>query len=142
MPQAPLRTVQGANRILGKGRVSRARAKAAGRLQRVLEADSGVPPIQHDRGTWHRLALQPPQPGIAVAQHRRRCVRPYPGRGKRLPERRGCGRLAVAGEGEAVLGAPGVDDLARDYLEVALRPVPAAHVAAIKPNHDRSGRRR
>jgi len=111
-------------------------------LDSVLKAYSGVPPVQHDRGARQRLTLQPPQPGIAVAQHRCRCVRTHPGRGKRLPERLGCGRRAVAGEGEAVLGAPGVDDLARDHLEVALRPVPAADVAAIKPNHDGSGRRR
>src|SRR3954469_9790539 len=109
---------------------------------RVLEAYSGVPPIQHDRGTRQRLALQPPQPGITVAQHGRRCVRTHPDRGKRLPERLGCGRLAVAGEGEAVLGAPGVDHLARDHLEVALRPVPAAYVTAIQPNHDGAVRRR
>jgi hypothetical protein len=30
-----------------------------------------VPPVQHDCGARQRLALQPPQPGIAVAQHRR-----------------------------------------------------------------------
>src|SRR4051812_38043071 len=69
VPQAPLRPVQVANRVVGEGRVSR--AKAAGRLPRVLKADSGVPPVQHDRGARQRLALQPPQPGIAVAQHRR-----------------------------------------------------------------------
>jgi hypothetical protein len=106
--------------VVGEGRVGRARAEAAGRLQRVLEAHGGVPPVQHDRGTRQRLALQPPQPGIAVAQHRRRRVRPHPGRGERLPERLGRGRRAVAGEGEAVLGALGVDHLARDHLEVAL----------------------
>src|SRR3954468_21207379 len=44
-------------------------------------------------------------------------------------ERLGCGRLAVTGEGEAVLGAPGVDHLARDHLEVAPRPVPAASIS-------------
>ena len=33
-----------------------------------------------------------------------------------------------------MLSTPGVDHLARDHLEVALRPVPAAHVATIKPD--------
>jgi len=33
----------------------------------VLKADGDVPPIQHDRGMGQRLALQPPQPGIAIA---------------------------------------------------------------------------
>ena len=50
--------------------------------------------------------------------------------------------VGLTGEGEAVLGALGVDDLARNHLEVALRPVPAAHVATVEPNHDRAGRRR
>ena len=46
-------------------------------------------------------------------------------------------------EGEAVLGAIGVDHLARDHLEVApLPPVPVAHVAAIEPDHDGAGRLR
>jgi hypothetical protein len=44
MPETPLRTVQGANRVVGEGRVSRARAEAAGRLQRVLKAHGRVPP--------------------------------------------------------------------------------------------------
>src|SRR3954452_19215823 len=35
VPQAPLRALQAANRVVGNGRVSRARAKATGRLQRV-----------------------------------------------------------------------------------------------------------
>ena len=97
-----------------------------------------MPPIQHDRGGRQRLALQPPQPGIAVAQHRRRRVGVHPGRGERLRERVGRDRLAVAGESEAGLAAIGVDHLARDHLEMALLlPVPAADVAAIKSNHHR-----
>jgi hypothetical protein len=45
-------------------------------------------------------------------------------------------RLAVAGKGEAVLDAIGVDHLARTHLEMALLLlVPAAHVAAVKPDH-------
>src|SRR5271165_4919270 len=43
------------------------RAKTAGRLQRVLETHRGMPPVEHDRGVRQRLALQPPQTGIAVA---------------------------------------------------------------------------
>jgi len=65
MPQAPLRTFQSANRLVGQVRVGR--AQAAGRLQRVLKAYRGMPPVEHDRGVRQRLALQPPQPGIAVA---------------------------------------------------------------------------
>src|SRR5919107_1515139 len=45
VPETPLRTLQGANRGVGAGCVSRACTKAAGRLQDVLEADSGVPPV-------------------------------------------------------------------------------------------------
>jgi hypothetical protein len=41
-----------------------------------------------------------------------------------------------------VLGSAGIDDLARDHLEVALPPVPTAHVAAIKPDHHGAGRAR
>jgi len=48
-----------------------------------------VPPVQHDRGTGQRLVLQSPQPGIAVAQHRRRRVRVHSGGGYTL------GSLAV-----------------------------------------------
>ena len=72
-------------------------------------------------------ALQPPQPGLAVAQYGRRRIRTHSSRGERLPERLDRGCLAVAGEGEAVLDAMSVNHLARDHLEVALfPPVPAA----------------
>ena len=47
------------------GQVRGGRAQAAGRLQRGLKAYRGVPPVEHDRGVRQRLALQPPQPGIA-----------------------------------------------------------------------------
>ena len=63
MPQSPLRALQSANRL--GGQVCVGCAKAAGRLQRMLETHRGVPPIQHDCGVRQRLALQPPQPGIA-----------------------------------------------------------------------------
>jgi len=62
VPQAPFRTLQSANRLVGQGRVGRASAKATGRLQRVLEAHCGVPPVEHDCGLRQRLVLQPPQP--------------------------------------------------------------------------------
>jgi hypothetical protein len=143
VPQAPLRAFQVADRAMGEGHISRAHPEAAGRLQRVLEADRGVPPVQRERGTRQHLALQPPQPGIAVAQHGRRRIRTHSSRGERLPERLDRSRLAVAGEGEAVLDAMSVDHLARDHLEVALfPPVPAAHIATIEPNHDGSDRLR
>jgi hypothetical protein len=65
----------------------------------------------------------------------------HSGSSERLPERLRCGRLAVAGKGEAVLGTIGTDDLARDHLEVPLLlSVPAAHIAAIQPNHGEAGR--
>jgi hypothetical protein len=69
MPKPPLRTLQSANRL--GGQVCVGHAKAASGLQGVFEAHRRVPPIQHDCGVRQRLALQPPQPGIAVAQHRR-----------------------------------------------------------------------
>src|SRR5689334_12239141 len=47
VPQAPLRTLQTPNGLLGKMPVCRAGTEAACRLQGVLEAYSGVPPIQH-----------------------------------------------------------------------------------------------
>jgi len=125
-----------ATRCLG-----RARAKAAGRLQRVLEAHRGVPPIQHRRGVRQDLALQLPEAGIAVAQHRRRRLRTHACHGERPPERLGRGHLAVADKGKTVLGVIGTDHLARDHLEAApLSPVPVAHVAAVQPDHDRARR--
>ncbi len=143
VPQAPLCPLQAANRRVGKVRIGRTRAETTRWLQRVLEAHRGVPPVQHDRGTGQHGALQPPQSRIAVAQHGRQRVRVHSGRGERLPERLGRDRLAVAGEGEAVLGAAGRHDLARDHLEMALLlPVPAAHIAAIEPNHHRARRLR
>jgi len=121
--------------------VGRVHAEAVSCLQRVLKAHSRMPPVQHDRGTRQRLTLQPPQPGIAVAQHHRGRVRTPARRGERLPERLGRDRLAVAGEGEAVLGAFGMNDLARDHLKMALLlPVSAAHIAAIETNHNGAGR--
>ena len=116
------------------------RAKAAGGLQRVLEAHRGMPPVEHDRGVRQRLALQPPQPGIAVAQHRRRRVRRHAGHCERLLERVGGDRGAVARESEAGLAALSVDHLAGDHLKMPLvLPVPAADIAAIKPNNDGFG---
>src|SRR5271165_6183034 len=125
MPQAPFRTLQAANRLVGQVRAGCVCAKAAGRLQRV-------PPVQHDRGLRQRLALQPPQPGVAIAQHGCRCVRMYSGHGERLLERVGGDRGAVARESEAGLDAMSVDHLARDHLKMALLlPVSTADVAAI-----------
>jgi hypothetical protein len=56
VPQAPLRTLQATNRLVGKMCVG----QAAGCLQRRLEAHGDVPPVQHQRGRRQRLALQPP----------------------------------------------------------------------------------
>src|SRR4051812_620485 len=114
MPQAPLRAFQIAHGVADEGRL-----KVAGRLQRVLKAHRGVPLIEHGHGARQHLALQPPQPGIAVAQHCGRRVRGHARCGKRLPEGLGRSRLAIPGEGEAVLDAVGTDHLARDHLEVA-----------------------
>jgi glyoxylase-like metal-dependent hydrolase (beta-lactamase superfamily II) len=106
----------------------------------VLEAHRGMPPVEHDDGLRQRLALQPPQPGIAVAQHYRRRVRLHASRGERLLECVGRDRGAVARESEAGLVAIGVDHLASDHLKMTLLvPVPTADIAAIKPNHDRFG---
>jgi hypothetical protein len=44
--------------------------------------------------------------------------------------------------GEAVLDAMSINHLAHNHLEVPLLPpVPAAHIVAVEPNHDGSGRR-
>jgi hypothetical protein len=131
------------NRVIGKICVRRTRAETARRLQRVLETNSDMPPIQHDRSRRQRLALQPPQPGITIAKHRRRRVSAHPGGGERLLERVRGGRLAVADEGEAALSTSGVDHLARDHLEMALLlSMAAAHVAAIKSNRHSATRGR
>jgi hypothetical protein len=120
--------------------VGRARAEAAGRLQRVLEAHRGMPPVKHDSGLRQRFALQPPQPGIAVAQYGCRRVRLHAGHGKGLLERVGRDRGAIARESEPGLVSIGVDHLARDHLKMTLLvAVPTANVAAIKPNHDGFG---
>jgi hypothetical protein len=125
------------NCLIGKICVGRAGAETACRLQRVLKTNGDMPPIQHNRGCWQRLALHPPQPGITIAQHCRRRVGMHPSCSERLRECFGRGRLAVPGEGEPVLGAIGVDHLARNHLEMALLlPVPVAHVAAVKPDHN------
>jgi hypothetical protein len=90
VPQAPLRPFQAAHRSFSQeGRVGRGPAEAAGGLQRVLEAHRGVPPVEHDCGARQHLALQPPQPGIAVAQHGRGRVRVDARPGERLAERLG-----------------------------------------------------
>jgi hypothetical protein len=65
VPQAPFRTLQTPNRLIGKMAVWR--AEAACRLQRMLETHGGVPPIQHGRGIRQCLALQPPQASITIA---------------------------------------------------------------------------
>src|SRR5258708_924048 len=104
----------------------------------MLEAHGSVPPVEHDSGLRQRLALQPPQSGVAIAQHGRQCIRMYSGHGERLLERVGGDRGAVARESETELDAIGVDHLARDHLKMALLlPVSTADVAAIKSNYDR-----
>ena len=106
----------------------------------MLETHRDVPPVEHDRRLWQRLALHPPQPGIAVAQHRRRRVRLHASHGERLLERVGRDHRAVAREREARLDAIGVDHLAGDHLKMALLlAVPTADIAAIKSDHDRFG---
>ena len=62
------------------------------------------------------------------------------GHGERLLERGGGNHGAVTREDETGRDAIGVDHRARDHLTMALLlPVPAADVAAIKPNHDKFG---
>src|SRR3954464_2892879 len=72
VPQAPLRSFDVADRSTGEASVGRARTEAAGGLQRVFEPHGGVPPVQYGCCTRQHLALQPPQPGIAVGPHGRR----------------------------------------------------------------------
>src|SRR3954464_14665877 len=63
----------------------------------------------------------------------------HPGYGECLRKRFDRGCVAVAGKGEAVLGAIGADYLAHDHLEMALLlPVAATHVATIEPDHHRA----
>src|SRR3978361_726278 len=109
MPQAPLRPLQSANRLGCQFCV--ARAKTASGLQRVFETYRNMPPIEHNCSVQQRLALQPPQPGIAVAQHRRQRVRLYARHHERLLERTGCDHWAVARESEAGLVSVSVDYL-------------------------------
>jgi hypothetical protein len=65
------------------------RPRAVCRVQRVLKTNGDVPTIERDCGRRQRLALQPPQPGITIAQHCRRRVGVHPGRGECLSERSG-----------------------------------------------------
>jgi hypothetical protein len=53
-PQAPFRTLQVANRLIGKIWVGRARAETARRLQRMLKTNGDVPPVQRDSGRRYR----------------------------------------------------------------------------------------
>jgi hypothetical protein len=109
-------------------------------LQRVFEAYCSLPPVKHDRDVRQRLALQPPQPGVAVAQHRRRRIRRHAGHCERLLESAGYNRWAVARESEAGRVSFSVDYFARDHLKTAfVLAAPAADVAAIKPNKDGFG---
>jgi hypothetical protein len=48
---------------------------------RMFEAHCSVPPVQYDGGIRQRYTLQPPKPGVAVAQYRRRRVRCHAGLG-------------------------------------------------------------
>ena len=95
MPQAPFRTLQVTNRLISKICVGRTGAEAARRLQRVLKTNGDMPPVQRDRGRRQRLALQPPQPCITIAQHGRRRVGAHPGCGEHLRERLARSYLAV-----------------------------------------------
>jgi hypothetical protein len=102
-----------------------------------------TPTIQHDSGVRQRLALHPPQPGIAITQHRRRRGLVHTGRGQCPRERVRRDHRAIADEREAVLATRGVDHLAGDHFEMALLlPVTATDMAAIKPNHDGTRRLR
>src|ERR1700759_3544337 len=133
VPQAPFRPLEMTNDLFGKMGVSC--AETARCLQSVLKTNGDVPPVQHDRRRWQRLALQPPQPGVPIAQYRRWRVGVHPGRGERLCERARRSCLAVARKGETVLPASGIDHFARNHLEMAfLLAVPTAHVATIKSN--------
>src|SRR3978361_1252193 len=85
--------------------------KTASGLQRVFKTYRNMPPIEHNCSVQQRLALQPPQPGIAVAQHRRQRVRLYARHHERLLERTGCDHWAVARESEAGLVSVSVDYL-------------------------------
>src|SRR3954452_2867146 len=128
---------QAANRLIGEMCLGGAGAKAAGGLQRVFETHREMPPVEHDRGFGQRLTLQPPQPGIAVAQHRRRRVRVNSRGIERLLERIGDSYWGVADEGKTMLDSLSINNLTRDHLEVASFPaMPVAHIAAIKPDHD------
>jgi hypothetical protein len=130
VPQAPFGPLQVTNRLIGDVRVGGARAEAAGRLQCVFEAYRGMSPVEHHRGMGQRLALQPPQPGIAVAQHRRWRVRLHASRRERV----GCGHWTVPDESKAMLDTTGVDHLARYHLKMALLlSMPTADIAAISP---------
>ena len=141
MPQAPLRALQSANRL--DGQVCVGRAKAASSLQSVFEAHRSVPPVKHDRGVRQRLALRPPQPGIAVAQHRRWRVRRYACRREDLLERIRCDRRRIACESRAGLAALSVNHLAGNHLKLLLvLAVLAADVAAVQSQNDGIGRPR
>jgi hypothetical protein len=124
MPKPPLRTLQSANRL--GGQVCVGHAKAASGLQCVFEAHRGVPPIQYYRGIRQRFALQAPQSGVAVAQHRRRRVCVHADHCERLVERAGYNRGAVARESEAGLAALSADHLPGDHFKMPLVfPMPA-----------------
>ena len=82
-------------------RFGRPGAEASGRLQGVLEVQGGVPPIEHHRRPGQGLALQAPQPSVAIAQHGGRRVRLHAGHSQHLLERIAGPCQTVADKSEA-----------------------------------------
>jgi hypothetical protein len=135
--------VQAMNRRMRKIRVGRAGAKTPRRLQRVLKTNGNMPPIEHDCGGRQRLALQPPQPGITIAKHRRGVSACTPAAVSARANASAEAAWPLRAKAKAVLGVAGVDHLARDHLEMALLLAePAAHVATVKSDHHSAARRR
>ena len=134
---APLRTLQSANRPVGQAcwlvprqrhEQPAARARSAPRhaTSRARQWPSAAPHAAS--ATARRRRHTAPWPACPPARQ------PRPGA---VLERFGRNRGTVAREGEARLDAVGVDHLARYHLKVALLlPMATADVSAIKPNHD------
>lgn len=142
MPEAPFCTFDEVPRQFAQVSIAGTRAGARGSPQDMLEAHGDMQPVGNgSRGKQYR-AMQSPQTGIAIRQDSGGYSAPHACSDQ--GESEVVGRTAVAGEGEAVLAAPGVNNFPSDDLEIALGPpVTAAHVTAIQSDDyggsDRAG---
>jgi len=106
VPQAPFRPLQMTNGLICKISIGHARPRAV--CNPCSKRMATCHQSSAHRGRRERLALQPPQPSISIAQHRRRRVGVHPAAASACANASAEAPLGRCGEGEAVLGASGI----------------------------------